>query len=99
MKIGDNSFTPTNIGFSLIKDKSTTLYVKNGEKVQSKYFKVQVADESGIKDVKIYCNGTLILTEETDFNNIYVSRRGTYKIVATDTFGNETNRRTTCTLG
>ena len=88
--LGDNPFTPTFIGFALDEENTTNLYVANGQQVQGKYFKVQVSDESGVKDVKIYCDGKLILTKESDFGNIYVSRRGAYQIVATDKFGNTT---------
>lgn len=88
--LGDNPFTPEFIGFHSDEQQLGTLYVVNGQKLQSKYFKVQVSDENGVKDVKVYCNDELILTEENDFNNIYVSRRGSYKILATDKFGNTT---------
>ena len=86
--VGDNAYTPSFIGFASYADKVTTLYVSNGQRVQSKYFKVQASDENGVKEVKIYLNGELILTKETDFNNIYISHRATYEIVATDCFGN-----------
>ena len=89
--VGDNPFTPQSIGFAIDKDINTenkTKYVTNGERVQRKYFNVQVSDENGVKDVKIYCDGKLIPTDNSDFNNIYVSRRGEYQIIATDNFGN-----------
>ena len=88
--LGENPFTPSLIGFGLDEVNSYTLFVANGQQVQSKYFKVQATDESGIKDVKIYCDDKLILTKQSNFNNIYISRRGAYKIVATDNFGNMT---------
>ena len=87
-KLGDNPFTPSSIGFASQEQMSTALYVSNGQRVQSKYFKVQASDESGVKELKVYLEGELILTRESDFSNIYLSRRGTYQIVATDNFGN-----------
>ena len=86
--LGDNAFIPSSIGFAPVDANVSTLYVSNGQRVQSKYFKVQVSDESGVKDVKVYLEGELILTKESDFSNIYLSRRGSYQIVATDNFGN-----------
>ena len=91
LNLGDNPFIPTFIGFELGQENATTLYVANGQKVESKYFKVQVSDESGVKEVKIYCDGELVLTKQSNFSNIYLGRRGEYKIVATDNFGNSTN--------
>ena len=88
--IGDNNFIPTSIGFTSIEGQGATLYVANGESVQSKYFKLQASDENGVKDVKVYLDGELILTKTSDFSNIYLSRRGTYQIVATDNFSNAT---------
>ena len=85
----DNPFVPTYIGFITLDEDTTTLYVNNGERVQSKYFKVLVSDENGVKDVKVYLDGNLILTKESDFSNIYISRRGSYEIVATDNYGNQ----------
>lgn len=86
----DNIMIPTAIGFGALDGEAATLYVSEGERVQSKYFKVLVSDESEVKDVKIYLDGVLILAKESDFGNIYISRRGFYEIVATDDFGNQT---------
>ena len=88
--LGDNAFIPSSIGFESVENNATALYVSNGQRVQSKYFKVQVSDESGVKDVKVYLNGELILTKDSDFSNIYLSRRGSYQIIATDNFSNTT---------
>lgn len=87
-KVGETLFTPSSIAFTG-QSRVQTLSVENGGKAQSKYFKVQVLDESGVKEVKVYLNGELILTKAADFGNIYVSRRGIYEIVATDDFGNK----------
>lgn len=88
--LGDHPYTPTFIGFTADETKSATLYVTEGQRVQSKYFKVQVSDESGIRKVEVYCDGLLVLTKKSDFSNIYLSRRGSYQILATDNFGNTT---------
>lgn len=89
-KEGETDFTPNSIGFKRDQTSTTTMYVANGEQVQSKYYYVQVSDENDVKNVEIYLDGELILTRVSDFNNIYLSRRGKYQIVATDTFGNST---------
>ena len=89
--LGDTIFTPSFIGFTAVEENSRTLYVTNGAKVQSKYFKVQAVDENGLKELKVYLDGDLILTKTADFSNVYLSRRGSYKIVATDSFGNTSN--------
>lgn len=88
------AFTPERIGFYLNEKNAPTMYVMNGQSVQSKYFKVQISDESEIESVNVYWKASndskeTLLSEIFDFNNIYLSRRGTYRIVAMDKFGNE----------
>ncbi len=90
-EIGENEFTPSLIGFEAINNNASTVYVLNGEQVQSKYFQVQVSDENGVKLVEVYLDGELILTKESNFSNIYLSRRGSYQIVATDIYGNKSS--------
>ena len=86
---GETNFSPSFIGFERNnKEHDTTIYVSNGERVKSQYYRVQVSDESGVKLVQIYLNGELISSKTSDFHNIYLSGRGKYEIVATDTFGN-----------
>lgn len=85
-KDGKNHYAPSFIGFTY--SSAVTFYVSNGERVQSKYFKVQISDDYGVKDVKIYLDDEWINPENTNFTYTYLSRRGTYKIVATDDYGN-----------
>lgn len=86
-KNAQNAFYPSFIGFTV--NETSTFYVTNGTQAQSKYFKVQVSDDYGVAKVEIYLNDELINAETTDLTYAYLSRRGTYKIVATDEYGNK----------
>ena len=81
-----NDFSPSFIGFTA--NAASSFYVSNGERVESKYFKVQISDDYGVRDVKIYLDGEWINPDNTNFTYTYLSRRGTYTIVATDDYGN-----------
>ena len=82
-------FKPSLIGFASKTSSSSTVYLSNGAWTQARYFRVQASDENGVKVVHVYLDNQLIFTKTSNFNDIYLSEQGSYRIVAMDNYGNE----------
>ena len=85
--LGDNKFEPTFIGFKTITER--TVYIENGGVAYSPFYRLNVSDTNGVKEMNIYLNGELIITRTDDFNKVILSRYGTYQIKVVDNFGNQ----------
>ena len=79
---------PDSLEFSI--DSSNINKISNGQQFDSDLISISFNDGSGIYNIKVYLNGKLIqeITYGEDYGDISLSRKGEYKIVATDVLGN-----------
>lgn len=71
-------------------DSSSFNRITNGQEFESDLINIEFADGSGIYNIKVYLDGELIkeIVYGDDINEITLSRKGEYRIVATDVLGN-----------
>ena len=82
-------FVPDTVFFGV--SKTITKAIRNGSTIYSTLLTMQFDDKSICSEVEIYLDGVMIreYKESEGVNNITINRFGTYRIVARDTLGNQ----------
>lgn len=96
LKDFENQLETGNVGdelkyktISYSKKSIVTSYLTSGDTVQSRILKVSAMDNYGLSLLRVYLDNSLLIEETENFSNIVLSRFGSYRIEAFDTFDNK----------